>query len=133
MTALFNDTDANKRAIVEPLIANAAFMAVTLEDLQAAINTDGVVDTYRNGENQNGVKTSAALQAYNSTLKNYNTVIKQLYALVPYEKPQAKIAELQDDTPKETEEERTARINAEIERAAAWQREQWAKEGRKPI
>ena len=113
-------------------------MAVTLEELQAEVNADGVTDHYTNGANQEGQKASAALQAYNSTLKNYNTVIKQLYSLVPHERPKSKLAALEDSEPKETEEERAARINAEIAAAAAKQkaereREARAKEQARPI
>ena len=105
-------------------------MAVTLEELQAEVNADGVTDHYTNGANQEGQKASAALQAYNSTLKNYNTVIKQLYSLVPNVRLQSKIAAIQDNKPKETEAERLARINAEIARGAAIQKAQREKEAK---
>lgn len=128
----FLEADANKRAIAEPLIENAAFMRITLEEMQAIINRDGVIDEYTNGKHQGGTKSSAAVQGYNSLVKNYNSVIKTLMAVAPIAIKKIDLYK-DDDEPRETEEEKQARINAEIERAAAWQREQWAKEGRKPI
>ena len=38
---------------------------------------------YKNGENQFGLKKSAALEAYNTIIKNYNSVIKQLLDILP--------------------------------------------------
>ena len=86
ISELFEEVDANQRAAAIPLIQNAAFMKVTLEDLQEIINTEGVTETYQNGANQHGVKQSATLQSYNSLIKNYAAVIKTLSSLLPPEK-----------------------------------------------
>lgn len=131
ISAFFEKSDANKRAIIEPLIQNAAFMRVTLEDLQEIINSEGVTETYQNGANQKGVKQSAALQSYNSVAKTYAGVIKTLTAFVPVERkavfhPPYNIAP--EKTPEELEEEkrladeRDDRINREIQEAAKRQR-----------
>ena len=72
-----------QRATVEHLIQNSAFLVITLQDLQEKIKKNGVVDVYQNGANQHGVKQSAELQAYNQTLKNYQTLQKQLLNLLP--------------------------------------------------
>ena len=79
----FENVDENQRAIVTPLLQNAAFMKVTLEDLQDIINKEGVTETYQNGANQRGIKQSATLQSYNSLIKNYASVIKTLSQLLP--------------------------------------------------
>lgn len=79
----FANVDDNKRSIVAPLLQNAAFMKVTLEDLQKTINEEGATDSYKNGANQFGVKQSATLQAYNSLVKNFTTIMKTLAQLVP--------------------------------------------------
>lgn len=127
---LFKGADANKMAMAKPLIENAAFMRVTLAEMQEIINRDGVIDHYTNGQHQGGAKASAAVQGYNSLVKNYTTVIKTLMSLVPLEVRKTTMAQIQEQTkPTETEEERRERINAEIARAAAWQAEQRAKAG----
>lgn len=86
ITEIFKEADGNQKAIAKPLIQNAAFMKVTLEDLQETINAEGVIDEYQNGANQRGIKQSATLQSYNSLIKNYTSVIKALSAIVPPEK-----------------------------------------------
>ncbi len=120
ISVYFEDVDANQRAIVTPLLQNAAFMKVTLEDLQESINIGGATDEYQNGANQHGIKQSAQLQAYNSLIKNYASVIKTLSGLLPPEKKADAINVFQqwrsDDR---TEEERKAEA------------EYWAEEARK--
>ena len=60
-------TDSPKVSACEHLIRNAAFMSVSLEDLQADINANGWTEKYQNGANQFGVKRSAAFDCYTST------------------------------------------------------------------
>lgn len=85
----FEEVDENQKAMALPLLQNAAFMKVTLEDLQEIINNEGVTDVYQNGANQHGKKQSATLQSYNSLIKNYANVIKTLSQLVPPAKKEA--------------------------------------------
>ena len=85
ISVYFERVDANQRAMAQPLLQNAAFMAVTLQDLQTVINAEGLTEEYRNGSNQYGIKPSASLQAYNTTVKNYAAVIKTLAQLLPKE------------------------------------------------
>lgn len=120
ISVYFEDVDANQRAIVTPLLQNAAFMKVTLEDLQESINMGGATDEYQNGANQHGIKQSAQLQAYNSLIKNYANVIKTLSGLLPREKKADAINVFQQwRTDDRTEEERKAEA------------EYWAEEARK--
>jgi len=93
----FDDVAENQRAIVAPLLQNAAFMKVTLEDLQEEINANGPTDEYKNGNNQFGVKQSATLQSYNALIKNYASVIKTLSQQLPPEqkKSMPTLAEIQ--------------------------------------
>lgn len=65
------------------LIVNAVFMEERLADLRTQIENEGCVEAYANGRNQSGWKQSAAIQAYNQLLKNYNGVIKNLCGLLP--------------------------------------------------
>ena len=115
-------------AIILPLIHNAAFMKCTLEDLQDLIQRDGVVDYYQNGANQSGLKQSAALQSYNSLIKNYAAVLKSLCEYLPRSKRAAFTCMMPERTPEEDAEdlrrsvERADRINAEIAAAAEKQR-----------
>lgn len=80
---IFKTLDKNKLDTVQTLIQNAAFMSVTLEDLQEIINKDGCTHEYTNGANQAGVKRSAEMDVYIAMTRNQSTIIKQLTDLAP--------------------------------------------------
>ena len=80
---LFKDMEKSTMDTVSSLIKNAAFMVVTLEDLQETINQNGVMSEYQNGENQWGTKKSPEVEIYNTMIKNHMTIIKQLSDLLP--------------------------------------------------
>ena len=80
---IFKDIEPDKAKIVENLISNAAFMAESLEELQEAIREKGFVEEYHNGANQSGVKKCSEVEIYNTMIKNYASVIKQLLDLLP--------------------------------------------------
>lgn len=83
---VFEDLDKNKLNTVMSLIQNAAFMTVTLEELQDVINKDGCISEYKNGENQYGTKKSPEVEIHIAMTKNHASIIKQLTDLVPAEK-----------------------------------------------
>jgi hypothetical protein len=80
---LFKNIPKDTMNSVIALINNAAFMTVTLEDLQETINSQGPVSEYQNGENQWGTKKSPEVEIYNTMVKNLASVIKQLTDLIP--------------------------------------------------
>jgi sugar-specific transcriptional regulator TrmB len=80
---VFGDLDKNTQTTIEALINKAAFMSVTLDDLQTAINEKGVIEEYHNGANQSGYKKSVEVDVYNTMIKNYHAVMKQLIDLLP--------------------------------------------------
>ena len=82
----FQECPENEKSIILPLIQNAAFMRVALDDLQETIARDGPVDHYQNGANQYGTKQSAALQGYVVLQKTYLQTIKSLADHLPPEK-----------------------------------------------
>ncbi|MDN4069946.1 hypothetical protein QYF50_18755 [Paenibacillus vini] len=90
ITKLLSDVDAKSKKIVDSLIRNAAFMAVTLDELQETMNENGVVSEYQNGENQWGTKKSPEVEIYNTMIKNHSTIMKQLTDLRPKAPPKSK-------------------------------------------
>lgn len=133
ISSFFEELREGEKAVVFPLLQNAAFMRITLDDLQEIISQQGCVEAYQNGANQKGLKQSAALQSYNALIKNYTTVIKKLFDLLPPEKrpspyevwklEQEEESEV-DSTYKEwLEEQRKADLEKAIE-FQKWQREQ---------
>lgn len=83
---LFKDLPENKKKISEKLIDNAAFMSISLEELKKDIILYGVKETYVNGKDQYGFKESIESKTYNTTIKNYMAIIKQLNDMLPEEK-----------------------------------------------
>lgn len=87
LNSLFSKMDKNTKKVVESLIKNAAFMAITLTDLQEHINLNGVTDKYQNGENQWGTKKSPEVEIHIAMTKNHNATMKQLADLLPKRTP----------------------------------------------
>ena len=83
LKAIFQDLDANKLETVDALIARAAYITVSLQELEEQLNRDGWVEEYYNGRNQSGLKKSAAAEVHISLTKNLNAIMKQLLDLVP--------------------------------------------------
>lgn len=95
---VFKDLDRNKMQTVESLIRNAAFMSVSLEELQEIINRDGYIVEYQNGENQHGTKQSDEVKTHIAMTKNHASIIKQLVDLVPPEKKkESRLQALRDE------------------------------------
>lgn len=80
---LLKQVDKDRLATMQSLIKNAAFMSVTLDDLQDAMNENGVISEYQNGENQWGTKKSPEVEIYNTMIKNHMAIMKQLIDLLP--------------------------------------------------
>ena len=83
LNRMFKEIEEKKKKTVEKLVMNAAFMAISLEDLQKIINEKGYTEEYQNGANQRGVKKCSEVEIYNTMIKNYSSVIKQLTDLLP--------------------------------------------------
>ena len=80
---IFQGLEANKLKTCSALIDRAAFITISLEDLEAQLNETGWVEPYQNGENQSGLKKAAAADVHISLTKNLNAIVKQLLDLVP--------------------------------------------------
>ncbi len=90
---LFKEMDSEKMKLAEQLIINASFMVITLQDLMEKINKEGIKEFYQNGESQSGYKESIEVKTYNTMIKNYMNIIKQLNEMLPVNK---KIDKLDD-------------------------------------
>lgn len=80
---IFKNVNKDRLSVVEKLIENAAFMSITLHDLEQKINKNGTISRYKNGENQFGTKKSPEVEVYNTMVKNYTSIIKNLADLLP--------------------------------------------------
>ena len=83
---LFKELPENKKKMAEKLIENASFMSITLDELKEDIKVYGVKETYVNGKDQFGFKESIESKTYNTMVKNYMNIIKQLNDMLPEDK-----------------------------------------------
>ena len=91
---IFKDLEPNKLKTVDALISRAAFITVSLQELEEQLNRDGWVEEYQNGSNQRGLKKSAAAEVHISLTKNLSTIMKQLIELVPPAQKESRLSAL---------------------------------------
>ena len=85
LRGIYKKLDKKVQKAVESLIEEAAFMAASLYELRQIIDEKGYTEEYQNGANQKGVKKRSEVELYNTMIKNYTSVVKQLTDLIPKE------------------------------------------------
>lgn len=83
LSKIFKQLDKNTFSLVQNLINEVAFMSVTLEENRIYIEEHGVKELYMNGKGQFGYKESVESKNYNTMIKNYTNVVKQLVDFLP--------------------------------------------------
>lgn len=83
LAGIYTRLDPKTKKAVDSLIDEAAFMAASLYEIRETINEKGYVETYQNGANQRGIKKCSEVEIYNTMIKNYSSVVKQLTDLIP--------------------------------------------------
>jgi hypothetical protein len=91
---IFKDLEPNKLQTCRALIDRAAFITISLQDVEEQLNEIGWTEYYQNGENQSGWKKSAAADVHISLTKNLNAIIKQLLDLVPPAQRASRLSEM---------------------------------------
>ena len=114
LNKLFADLDENQQQTAAGLISSAAFLLITLQDLETEINAAGCIEEYTNGANQCGYKVSAACQAYAQLNTKYQSTIQKLLKIVPPAPKKKTAAQIAAEEERAKAEEREAR---EYERA----------------
>lgn len=85
---IYANLSEERLKIAEKLFARAAYMLVSLEDMEAKINEDGLVVEMPQGAYKIE-RAHPLLQPYNAMVKNYNATIKQLDDLLPNSEAEA--------------------------------------------
>lgn len=78
----FEKNDNEKSKLALSLINRAIFLNKTLDDLEKEINESGVITTMQQGDYEIE-RENPALKSYNTTIKNYTALIKQLFDMLP--------------------------------------------------
>lgn len=79
---LYKNLPKDKLEIAKKLMERAAYMLVSLEDMEEKINEDGLVVKMPQGS-YTIERAHPLLQPYNAMVKNYNATLKQLNDLLP--------------------------------------------------
>lgn len=83
LTKIFEDIKPEKKQTVEGLIERAAFMRVTLQELEEDLNANGLTESFSQGNQEPYERKRPSAELYNSMNTNYQKVIKQLTDLLP--------------------------------------------------
>lgn len=78
----YKNLPKERREITKKLIERAAYMLVSLEEMEEKIAEDGLVVKMPQGT-YTIERAHPLLQQYNAMIKNYNSTIKQLNELLP--------------------------------------------------
>lgn len=83
LTSQFDNLSEKALEILSGPIAEVSFMKMKLNELKTIINREGFIEEYKNGENQFGYKKSAAVEIYNTMIKNYTALMKEIINRFP--------------------------------------------------
>ena len=86
LNTIFKDIPEDKKSLCEGLIKNAAFMYVTLEELQEEINENGAMIKYQSGNGFDTIRDNPAQKAYTTMISRYTGIIEQLNKMLPSDK-----------------------------------------------
>jgi len=94
LNRIIKNIDPAKKSVNKKLVSNAAFMAVTLQQLQQQVNREGAVITSVNGNGFETTMEHPAQRSYNTMINRYTAVIKQLTDLVNKDQPKEPVDKL---------------------------------------
>lgn len=84
LLAVFQKLDEQTRSTNDGLIRRAAFMRISLEDMESDIGKKGFVEKFQQSTNVPAYERERPVsRLYNSMNKNYQSIMKQLYDLLP--------------------------------------------------
>jgi uncharacterized protein YfbU (UPF0304 family) len=84
LEATFKTMQGDRSSIGLSLVNEAYFICKTLFELKQIIEEEGAVEKFEQGR-QSFNREHPALKSYNTTLKNYQGIMKQLYEILPEE------------------------------------------------
>lgn len=83
---IYKDIDQDQFKTVEELINRAAYMLVLLQDYEKDIDENGYVELFSQSDKTEPYERERpVVRLYNTTIKNYQSVIRQLSQLIPNE------------------------------------------------
>lgn len=88
LNGIYKDLSKREKAVIDGLIKRAAYMRVTLEDMEDDLSTNGFVELFTQSERTDPYERERPVaRLYNTLNKNYQTIMKQLSDFVEKEPP----------------------------------------------
>lgn len=87
ISALFRGLDDKKKKVAEGLIKRAAFMRISLQDLEEDLNIYGFTEKFSQGDQEPYDRKRPTAELYNQLNANYQKIIKQLTDMLPKDAP----------------------------------------------
>lgn len=88
LNRLYSGISAEKKKTIAGLIERAAFMRVSLADLEDDLNTYGFTEFFSQGDQEPYLRKRPTADLYNTMNTGYQKIIKQLTDLLPKEPAQ---------------------------------------------
>lgn len=79
----FKEIPEDRKSLAEKAIQRAAWLVVSLEELEQCIDKAGFMSEYQNGENQWGTKKNPDVETHNSMSQRFTQIMDYLYKLLP--------------------------------------------------
>lgn len=84
LNTIYKDVPKENKSIIEGLIQRAAYMRITLEEMEKDLSEGGYVEYFTQSEKTEPYERERPVaRLYNTMNKNYQSIIKQLSDLVP--------------------------------------------------
>ena len=80
---IFREIPEDRKALAEKAIQRAAWLVISLEELEHCIDQTGFMSEYQNGENQWGTKKNPDVETHNSMSQRFTQIMDYLYKLLP--------------------------------------------------
>ena len=87
---IFGKIEEKRKKTILGLIERAAFMRISLEELEEDINDNGFTESFSQGGQEPYLRERPSTKIYNTLNSNYQKIIKQLTDLLPKETPLTK-------------------------------------------
>ncbi len=84
---IFGKIEKNKKSTIEGLIQRAAFMRISLDEMEQDINENGFTEKFSQGNQEPYLRQRPISDIYSKMNASYQKIIKQLTDLLPKEEP----------------------------------------------
>ena len=86
LTKIYSEIPEEKKRLIDGLINRAAFMRITLEDMEKDLDENGFVEYFTQSEKTEPYERERPVaRLYGTMNKNYQSIIKQLSDILPKE------------------------------------------------